>query len=299
MQIIRDPEALSLALKALKADGKSLALVPTMGALHQGHLDLVAASRRVADRVLATIFVNPAQFNDPADLAAYPRSEESDVARLEASGCDAVWIPTAEQIYAPDFATRVSVAGVSERWEGAHRPGHFDGVATVVAKLFIAVMPDAAVFGEKDWQQLQVVKRMTADLGLPIRVHGYPTVRDPDGLAMSSRNARLSPDERKLAVALPNALHDAANRIGQGEPVGPALARAKQSLVGAGFLKIDYVTLVDAATLEPVDQPAGDMRLLAAATIGRTRLIDNVSVISATLSPWGMYANDTPESTRK
>ncbi len=252
--------------------------MPTMGALHQGHLDLVTASRRVADRVIATIFINPAQFNDPADLAAYPRSEEADIAKLEASGCDAVWIPTLEQIYPPDFVTRVSIAGVSERWEGAHRPDHFLGVATVVAKLFIAVMPDSAVFGEKDWQQLQVIKRMTVDLGLPIRVHGYPTVRDPDGLAMSSRNARLSPDERKLALALPRALETAAKQIAAGDPVGRVLAEAKQMLVDAGFLKIDYFALVDAATLEPLDGPAGEMRLLAAATIGSTRLIDNVPV---------------------
>ena len=252
--------------------------MPTMGALHQGHLDLVTASRRIADRVIATIFINPMQFNDPADLAAYPRTEQADIAKLEASGCDAVWIPTAEQLYPPDFATTVSVAGVSERWEGAHRPDHFLGVATVVAKLFIAAMPDWAVFGEKDWQQLQVIKRMTADLGLPIRVHGYPTVRDPDGLAMSSRNARLGPDERKQALALPRTLETAAKQIAAGKPVRRALAEAKQALVDAGFLKIDYVALVDAATLEPLSEPAGEMRLIAAATIGGTRLIDNVAL---------------------
>ena len=262
--------------------GDEVALVPTMGALHQGHLDLVTGSRRVADRVIATIFVNPSQFNDPADLAAYPRTEEADLAKLEAVGCDAVWIPSVEQIYPQGFATTVSVTGVSERWEGAHRPGHFEGVATVVAKLFIAAMPDAAVFGEKDWQQLAVIKRMTADLGLPVRVHGYPTVREDDGLAMSSRNARLSPDERQLALALPNALKSAAADIAAGEPVGPILAKAKQALVDAGFLKIDYVALVDAATLEPLAEPAGEMRLIAAATIGGTRLIDNVRVVSAT-----------------
>lgn len=252
--------------------------MPTMGALHQGHLDLVTASRRIADRVIATIFINPMQFNDPADLAAYPRTEQADIAKLEASGCDAVWIPTAEQLYPPDFATTVSVAGVSERWEGAHRPDHFLGVATVVAKLFIAAMPDWAVFGEKDWQQLQVIKRMAADLGLPIRVHGYPTVRDPDGLAMSSRNARLGPDERKQALALPRTLETTAKQIAAGKPVRRALAEAKQALVDAGFLKIDYVALVDAATLEPLSEPAGEMRLIAAATIGGTRLIDNVAL---------------------
>ena len=278
MQIIRELSDLNALRDAWRSAGEDVALVPTMGALHQGHLDLVTASRRIADRVIATIFINPMQFNDPADLAAYPRTEQADIAKLEASGCDAVWIPTAEQLYPPDFATTVSVAGVSERWEGAHRPDHFLGVATVVAKLFIAAMPDWAVFGEKDWQQLQVIKRMAADLGLPIRVHGYPTVRDPDGLAMSSRNARLGPDERKQALALPRTLETAAKQIAAGKPVRRALAEAKQALVDAGFLKIDYVALVDAATLEPLSEPAGEMRLIAAATIGGTRLIDNVAL---------------------
>lgn len=278
MQIIRELSDLNALRDAWRSAGEDVALVPTMGALHQGHLDLVTASRRIADRVIATIFINPMQFNDPADLAAYPRTEQADIAKLEASGCDAVWIPTAEQLYPPDFATTVSVAGVSERWEGAHRPDHFLGVATVVAKLFIAAMPDWAVFGEKDWQQLQVIKRMAADLGLPIRVHGYPTVRDPDGLAMSSRNARLGPDERKQALALPRTLETAAKQIAAGKPVRRALAEAKQALVDAGFLKIDYVALVDAATLEPLSEPAGEMRLIAAATIRGTRLIDNVAL---------------------
>jgi pantoate--beta-alanine ligase len=278
LQIIRELSDLNALRDVWRSAGEDVALVPTMGALHQGHLDLVTASRRIADRVIATIFINPMQFNDPADLAAYPRTEQADIAKLEASGCDAVWIPTAEQLYPPDFATTVSVAGVSERWEGAHRPDHFLGVATVVAKLFIAAMPDWAVFGEKDWQQLQVIKRMAADLGLPIRVHGYPTVRDPDGLAMSSRNARLGPDERKQALALPRTLETTAKQIAAGKPVRRALAEAKQALVDAGFLKIDYVALVDAATLEPLSEPAGEMRLIAAATIGGTRLIDNVAV---------------------
>jgi pantoate--beta-alanine ligase len=278
LQIIRELSDLNGLRDRWRSAGEDVALVPTMGALHQGHLDLVTASRRIADRVIATIFINPMQFNDPADLAAYPRTEQADIAKLEASGCDAVWIPTAEQLYPPDFATTVSVAGVSERWEGAHRPDHFLGVATVVAKLFIAAMPDWAVFGEKDWQQLQVIKRMAADLGLPIRVHGYPTVRDPDGLAMSSRNARLGPDERKQALALPRTLETTAKQIAAGKPVRRALAEAKQALVDAGFLKIDYVALVDAATLEPLNEPAGEMRLIAAATIGGTRLIDNVAV---------------------
>ena len=282
MQIIRDPESLAAAVKALKQSGKSLALVPTMGALHAGHLALVAEANRQADAVAASIFVNPTQFNDPEDLDRYPRQEEADAAMLAEAACDLLWMPTAEQIYAPNFATTVSVAGVAERWEGEHRPGHFDGVATVVAKLLIAVAPDIAVFGEKDFQQLAVIRRLVADLGLPVEIIGVPTVRDADGLALSSRNARLGAEERRHALALPAALHDAARRIGGGEPVGAVLARAKQSLVDAGFLKIDYLALVDAATLEPLEVPVEDMRLIAAATIGTTRLIDNVRVISDT-----------------
>ena len=287
MQTIRDPEALSGSLKALKEEGKSLALVPTMGALHAGHMKLVTEAAKRADAVAASIFVNPTQFNDPGDLARYPRQEERDLAMLEAAGCDLAWLPAAALVYPDGFATTVSVAGVSERWEGEHRPGHFDGVATVVAKLLVAVAPNVALFGEKDFQQLAVIRRMVADLGLPAEIVGVPTVRERDGLAMSSRNARLGADERRLAVALPNALHEAAGRIAAGEQVGGALAAAKQSLVDAGFLKIDYVALVDAGTLEPLDRPAGDMRLIAAATMGSTRLIDNVRVVSDTVGETG------------
>lgn len=255
-----------------------------MGALHAGHMALVAAARKRADRVAASIFVNPTQFNDPGDLARYPRQEEADAAMLAEAGCSLLWMPTAEQMYPAGFATTVSVAGVADRWEGEHRPGHFDGVATVVAKLLVAVQPDIALFGDKDFQQLAVIRRMVADLGLPVEITGVLTVRDADGLALSSRNALLSADERQLAAALPNALQDAARRIGGGEPVGSVLACAKQALIDAGFLKIDYVALVDAGTLQPLDKPAGEMRILAAATIGKTRLIDNVSVISDTVS---------------
>ena len=284
MQIIRDFGALRTATKVLKEGGKSLALVPTMGALHAGHIQLVTEAGQRADAVAASIFVNPTQFNDPNDLARYPRQEGQDLAMLEAAGCDLAWLPTAGQLYPDGFATTLSVSGVSARWEGEHRPGHFDGVATVVAKLLVAVAPDVALFGEKDFQQLAVIRRLVADLGLPVEIIGVPTVREADGLAMSSRNALLSADERRLAAALPNALHDAAERIVAGEAIGPVLAAAKQALVNAGFFRIDYFALVDAATLEPLDEPAGAMRLIAAATIGTTRLIDNVSVISDTVS---------------
>jgi len=277
MQILRESITLRPLIDEWRAAGEKIALVPTMGALHQGHLDLITGARRVADRVIATIFVNPLQFNDPADLERYPRDEGADLEKLRSVDCDAVWLGNVGDLFPDGFATKVSVAGVSERWEGAHRPGHFDGVATIVAKLFVAVMPDAAVFGEKDWQQLAVIKRMTEDLGLPIRIMGYPTVREPDGLAMSSRNALLRADERRQALALPIALENARDAIRSGAAVGPTLAAAKQALIEAGFFKIDYVALVDADTLEPLDTPqVKDMRIIAAATIGTTRLIDNL-----------------------
>jgi pantoate--beta-alanine ligase len=284
LQIIRETQALRAAVKALKEGGKSLALVPTMGALHAGHVKLVSEAAERADRVAASIFVNPTQFNDPADLARYPRQEARDLAMLQAAGCGLAWLPTAGQLYPDGFATTVSISGISSRWEGEHRPGHFAGVATVVAKLLLAMEPDVALFGEKDFQQLAVIRRMVVDLGLPVEIVGVPTVRDADGLALSSRNANLSEEERQRALALPNALRNAAARISAGEPAGPALAAAKQALVDAGFLKVDYVALVDAATLEPIAEPAGDMRLIAAATIGGTRLIDNLSVILNTVS---------------
>jgi pantoate--beta-alanine ligase len=287
LQIIREPEALRAAVKALKRGGKSLALVPTMGALHAGHIALVTEAARRADAVAASIFVNPTQFNDPGDLARYPRQEEQDLAMLQAAGCDLAWLPTTEQLYPDGFATRISVSGVSEHWEGEHRQGHFDGVATIVAKLLIAAAPDVALFGEKDFQQLAVIRRMVADLGLPVEIAGVAIVRDQDGLAMSSRNAHLSDDQRQLALALPNALRGAASRIAAGEPVGRVLAGAKQALVDAGFLKIDYVALIDADTLEAIEKPAGEMRLIGAATIGTTRLIDNVRVISDTVGETG------------
>jgi pantoate--beta-alanine ligase len=283
VEIVNNSRDLAPALARVRAGGR-LALVPTMGALHAGHLALIEEAKRRARRVAATIFVNPLQFNDPSDLAKYPRTEAEDAARLEAAGCDLLWMPTAEQLYPDGFATTVSVAGISERWEGEHRPGHFDGVATVVAKLFIAAMPDVAIFGEKDWQQLAVIRRMSADLGLPIEIVGYPTVRDADGLALSSRNARLSAEERRRAAALPKALERAAKSMAEGEAVDLALREAKQSLVDAGFLEIDYVALVDPDTLVPLDTLAGEGRLIAAATIGGTRLIDNMRVVLDTVA---------------
>ena len=270
--------------------GEGSALVPTMGALHDGHLTLIAEGKCHAARVVATIFVNPLQFNQKSDLERYPRTEEADLAKLEASGCDAVWLPPVEEIYPPGFATTVSVSGLSDRWEGEFRPRHFDGMATVVAKLLIATAPDFAIFGEKDWQQLAIVQQLVRDLSIDTEIIGLPTVREADGLAMSSRNALLSRDERAAAVALPQALEEARAAIGAGEHilVSTLLAVARAKLIAAGFASVDYLALVDAATLEPLDHAQGDMRLISAATIGKTRLIDNVRVEMATLSPASM-----------
>jgi pantoate--beta-alanine ligase len=283
MQIIRTIGDLSPALHQWRMAGEKIALVPTMGALHAGHLALIGAAKARADRVAASIFVNPLQFNDPNDLARYPKQEEADAVKLEAAGCDLLWLPTAEQLYPPGFATTVSVSGISDRWEGEHRPGHFDGVATVVAKLFTATMPNMAIFGEKDWQQLAVIRRMTADLGLPIEIIGHPTNREEDGLAMSSRNALLSRQERAKAPTLHRLLDELAAQIGRGSDSGPAIGQAIDSLKNAGFGPIDYVAYVEGDTLEPLDryQPGG--RLIAAAFLGSVRLIDNISVISDTV----------------
>ena len=269
MRTVNELAELRAAVRALRKDGATVALVPTMGALHAGHLALVAAARRIGARVVASIFVNPKQFGPAEDLARYPRQEGADAVMLAEAGCDLLWLPSPETVYPPGFATNVSVGGVSEQFDGAARPGHFDGVATVVLKLLNQVAPDLALFGEKDWQQLQVVRRLVTDLDLAVEIVGVPTVREADGLALSSRNAYLSADERARAAALPRAL--AAVAAGEASP-----EQARAALTAAGFA-VDYLALADAATLgEPVaDRPR---RLLAAARIGSTRLIDNVPV---------------------
>jgi len=276
VQTVRTSEELTAA--RAKLGGATVALVPTMGALHAGHMALIAEAKRRADKVVASVFVNPAQFNDAGDLARYPRTEAEDARMLKAQGCDLLWLPRAEDIYPQKFATTVHVAGVSERWEGAHRPGHFDGVATVVAKLLLSVKPDVALFGEKDFQQLAVIRRMVMDLNIAGEIVGVPTVRDADGLALSSRNALLSADERQRAAAFPAALEQARDAIRRGDPEGPAIDQAVNLLRNAGFSRVDYFVLVDAETLEPVAHPQGETRLIAAAVIGTTRLIDNLSV---------------------
>jgi pantoate--beta-alanine ligase len=283
MQIIRTIGDLARALAPWREAGEKIALVPTMGALHAGHLALVDAAKARADRVIASIFVNPLQFNDPNDLARYPRQEAEDAAKLEQAGCDLLWLPTAEQFYPGGFATTVSVAGVSDRWEGEHRPGHFDGVATVVSKLFISTRPDVAVFGEKDWQQLAVIRRMTLDLGLPVEIIGHPTMRESDGLAMSSRNGLLSREERDKAPAMFRLLSETAGDIGGGGDPAAAIERAIDGLKQGGFGPIDYVAYVDGDSLEALDGYREGGRLIAAAFLGKVRLIDNISVISNTV----------------
>jgi len=277
VQTVRTSEELAFSLGKLRQSG-TVALVPTMGALHAGHLALVDEAKRRADHVVATIFVNPTQFNDPGDLERYPRNEADDERKLEEAGCDLAWLPAVEAMYPAGFATIVHVSGVSDRWEGEHRPGHFDGVATIVAKLLLAVRPESALFGEKDFQQLAVIRRMVEDLAIPVEIVGVPTVRDADGLALSSRNALLSADERARAVALPISLKAARDAIRAGQAVESALEQGKRELLAGGFRQVDYLALVDAATLEPLAAPHGEMRLIAAATIGSTRLIDNLAV---------------------
>jgi pantoate--beta-alanine ligase len=275
VQIVRNSEELARARADFTGE---VAFVPTMGALHAGHMALIAEARKRADKVVASIFVNPAQFAQGEDFGRYPRQEEQDARMLEGAGCDFLWAPSVGDIYPDGFSTKVSVSGVSQRWEGEARPGHFDGVATVVAKLLISVRPDVALFGEKDFQQLAVVRRMSSDLSLPVEIVGIPTVREADGLALSSRNAYLLPDERQQALALPRALEAARAAILSGTAVVEVLHEAHAALRNGGFSRIDYFALVDALSLEPLDEPGGDMRLIAAAVIGTTRLIDNLSI---------------------
>ncbi len=281
MQTINRLDPLRSAVAALGASGK-LALVPTMGALHQGHLALVRAARDHAAHVAVSIFVNPLQFGVNEDLDAYPRQLERDCRLLESEGVDLVWAPSADEMYPAGFASSIAVSGISEGLCGASRPGHFDGVATVVCKLFHQVLPDCALFGEKDWQQLAVIRRMAKDLDLtrPLaaRIIGVPTVREADGLAMSSRNMYLSPSQRAQAAVLPRAMRTAITRIEAGESAAAPLQALQMSLTGGGFASVDYAMLCDAASLKPLER-LGDVpaRLLVAARIGSTRLIDNMA----------------------
>ena len=277
MQTVRDLAGLRDAVAAFRAEGATIALVPTMGALHAGHMALIEAARRPGTKVIASIFVNPKQFGPNEDLARYPRREAADARLLADHGCNLLWAPPVEVMYPEGFATNVSVTGVSDGLDGAARPGHFDGVATVVTKLFNQTRADIAYFGEKDFQQLAVIRRFVADLDMAIEIVGVPTQRDDDGLALSSRNIYLDEEQRAKAIALPRALGVAARSIARGDDPEGALAEARGALVAAGF-EVDYVALADAETL--AESPAADRprRLLAAARMGTTRLIDNVAV---------------------
>ena len=278
MQTIRQTEMLRHAIAQLRSGGARIALVPTMGALHAGHIALVEAAKRVADAVVASIFVNPRQFGAGEDLARYPRRETQDARMLSEAGCAMLWLPPVEEIYPAGFATNISVGGVSDGMDGAARPGHFDGVATIVAKLFNQVRPDVALFGEKDFQQLAVIRRMVADLDFAIDIVAVPTQREDDGLALSSRNVYLAGDDRARAVVLPRALGDAARAIGRGGDAAAALATARDALLNGGFEAVDYVSLVDAETLVESNDLTRPLRLLAAARIAGTRLIDNLAI---------------------
>ncbi len=260
-----------------KAD-ETIGVVPTMGALHQGHLSLARAARERCDRVIVTIFVNPKQFNNPDDLDSYPRTEEDDARKLESIGVDLIYVPDPEQIYPDGFATNVSVAGLTDMLCGAARPGHFDGVATVVSKLFLQTSADFAFFGEKDYQQLQVVRRLAADLDMPIEVVGCPTIREEDGLAMSSRNLLLSDRSRIKAPVLAEVMEDMRAQLLDGAAMRDIVGDAKARILAAGFNDIDYLELRDGADLSPLDQTVPGARLFAAAWLAGVRLIDNIAV---------------------
>jgi len=276
--ILASVESLRAAIGRFRAAGESVALIPTMGALHDGHLALVREGQRLCRRAVATIFVNPTQFAPSEDFAAYPRDEAGDLAKLAAIGTDAVFMPPVEAMYPPGFSTTVTVAGISEGLCGDFRPGHFAGVATVVSKLLIQALPDVALFGEKDYQQLMVIKRLARDLDIPVRIAGVPTVREADGLAMSSRNWYLTPQERAAAPALYRVLSGIAGRLAGGAAAAPLLAEGRAALAAAGFEPVQYLALCDAETLAPLARADRPARLLAAAYLGKTRLIDNVAV---------------------
>lgn len=276
--IHRTVDALRTAVAGWRSEALRVGMVPTMGALHSGHLELVRAARERADRIIVTIFVNPTQFAPTEDFGSYPRTETSDVAKLAQLGVEAVFAPNANEMYPAGYATTVSLAGPAIGLETDFRPHFFSGVATVVSKLLIAGFPDVAMFGEKDYQQLMVVRQMARDLRLPTEIVGLPTIREADGLALSSRNAYLSSEERQTATTISRAMRQAAETIRAGGDVETALAKGRSTLTEAGF-RVDYLVLRNAETLaEIVDVASEPCRMLVAAWLGKTRLIDNIAV---------------------
>ena len=276
--ILRTVVELRAAVRGWKVAGDVVGVVPTMGALHDGHLSLVRAAKAECQRVVVTIFVNPMQFNNPEDLKKYPRSLEADTVLLKAADVDVIFAPEPDEVYPEGFATTVTVTGVSQPLEGALRPGHFEGVATVVAKLFGMSMADRGYFGQKDWQQLQVVQKLVRDLNMPVVIVGCETIREADGLAMSSRNARLDAAAREKAPVLYAALTRAVADIRAGGTDRMAIREAAEAVRAAGFERVEYIELRDAGTLMPSDDPGRPRRMLAAAWLGGVRLIDNIAV---------------------
>ena len=275
MRTIRTVVELRAAIRAARAEGRTIGLVPTMGAFHEGHLELMRAARAACDEVVVSLFVNPTQFNESGDLAAYPRQEADDAAMAADEGVHILFAPAVEEVYPDGFGTTIRVAGLGDVLEGAHRPGHFDGVATVVAKLLNMVQPDVAFFGCKDGQQLVLVRQLVRDLDLPVRIEAVPTVREPDGLAMSSRNALLSPDERERAVALHRGLIAAERAIAAGERDAERLRKAAEAVMTDLGVEPDYVALVDPDTFQPTATVNGRVLVAVAARVGDVRLIDN------------------------
>lgn len=275
---VRSVADLRAQVVAWRREGLRVGLVPTMGALHRGHLSLVETALAGADRVVASVFVNPTQFAPNEDFQAYPRQEATDAALLRGAGAHLLFAPTVSEMYPDGFATVVAVSGVSAGLCGDVRPGHFQGVATVVTKLLLQCLPDIAVFGEKDYQQLQVIRRLVRDLDIPVRVIGAATVREADGLAMSSRNAYLTPEQRAIAPAIHRVLNGLAERLRAGEAAAPLLRAGADELLAAGFASVDYLELRDADGLAPLDRADRPARLLVAARLGKARLIDNIAV---------------------
>jgi pantoate--beta-alanine ligase len=281
LRVVRTVAALRGEVSRWRSEHQRVGLVPTMGALHRGHLALVTRARELSSRVVASLFVNPAQFGPAEDFTRYPRDESGDAARLVAGGCDLLYAPSVAEMYPPGFALSVDPGPIAARLEGRFRPGHFTGVATIVAKLLLQAGPDVACFGEKDYQQLQVIRGLVRDLDIPVEIMPVPTVREPDGLALSSRNAYLTQAERAVAPHLHRTLAHAAERVRQGGAPRQAEAAAVAALLGAGFASVDYVEICDAATLDPLDRPDRPARVLAAARLGATRLIDNLALLPA------------------